>query len=110
MKVMWKRSWTHGSKKSRTALKCVCTCVVLIFATALTLASLALYFSMSCVEVSDVSDKRTYSNVDMPFLAINNNTRGVTSVRTPRFLSLVDMVLSSNCVWCISSRRLQFMI
>ncbi len=81
MKVMWKRSWTHGSKKSRGALKCVCGCVVLIFAAAITLASLALYFSIACVEVSDVSDKRAYTNVTLPFYAINNYTRGSTTVR-----------------------------
>ena len=56
VKLAWKRRWTYGSKKSKLCIKGVCCCFTLLFLFAIILASLALYFSMSCSSISEFAE------------------------------------------------------
>ena len=80
MKFMWKRQWTHGSKKSRRCIKCVCCCVLLAFMLAIVLATLALYFATSCASLSSFEESLEYYPLGRDVELRSTYTRGLTSV------------------------------
>jgi hypothetical protein len=80
MKVAWKRRWTYGSKKSKMCIKGICCCMVFLFLGAIILASLALYFSMSCSKISHFSEVNEYSDIGRAVFVNSTYSRGSMKV------------------------------
>ncbi len=102
MKLMWKRNWTHGSKKTRICLKCGCVLVGLTFATAISLASLALYYSISCASLGDYKGSFDLHSVGTgadTVIVFNNYSRGsITVCHVYCWCVIFTVVVScSNC-------------
>lgn len=79
----WKAAWTHGSTKTRCAIRCCCCCVCCLLFAIIGLSVLALYFSTSCSQLAEFSDSTTYSQGTATVMKVelfNNYSRGVSQV------------------------------
>lgn len=95
-RLFWKQQWTKGTTKTRRLIICACVCCVSLIAIVLGVSVAALYYSTSCVSLSEAPNAFLYdaydpdaeyneaSDPDAPtatplsshFFAVHNVTRG----------------------------------
>lgn len=78
----WKRNWSRGSKVSRCSIVFCCMFICFLVTVVVGVAVAALYYSTSCLALSNFSETYAYGGQDLgQTIVINNNyTRGSTTI------------------------------
>ena len=75
-KLVWHQSWITGTVKRRRIVKCLCCGFFLVFLAVIIVASLAMYFSISCTQLSHYTEPRSYIDVGSTVTVTTTYPRG----------------------------------